>query len=162
MLLAATFLRKAAPGFGWRGHFNWNSIEPTSTIIIKNNWIGQVSKQTSSWRITTKTVNSFRRHGNFANGKMGDKKADKKETFNARTAGWKYHTRFVFIFGYMCCNKVCVYQRVSTNVFLWIKHWTYRRFEQIKMPNFHNESSLITIRLVARPLLWLSCTLVYM
>ena len=25
-----------------------------------------------------------------------------------------------------------------------------------------NESSLITIRLVARPLLWLSCTLVYM
>ena len=29
-------------------------------------------------------------------------------------------------------------------------------------PQLSNESSLITIRLVARPLLWLSCTLVYM
>ena len=35
----------------------------------------------------TKTVNSFRRHGNFANSELDDKKADKKWTMNARAAG---------------------------------------------------------------------------
>ena len=36
------------------------------------------------------------------------------------------------------------------------------RGNNLRFTNTHNESSLITIRLVARPLLWLSCTLVYM
>ena len=71
-------------------------------------------------------VNSFRPHGNFANSEMDDKKADKLWTVNARTAGRILHTRFVFIFGYTCCNLVCVYLRISTNVFLRIKHGTHR------------------------------------
>ena len=104
---------------------------------MKNNWIGQVSKQTLSWRITMKTVNSFRRHGNFANGVMGDQKADKK-TFNARTAGWMKHTQVVFIFGATCCNLVWVCLRMSTNVFIWMKHGNHRWFEQIRIPNFQD------------------------
>ena len=86
----------------------------------------------------TKTVNSFRSHGKFANSEMDDKKADKKSTMNARTAGRLQHTRFVFIFGETCCNVVCVCLRMSTNVFIWIKHGTHRWFEQIRFPNVQN------------------------
>ena len=51
-----------------------SKIGRLESSVITNNWIGQVSKQTSSWRIMTKTVNSFGRHGNFANGEKADKK----------------------------------------------------------------------------------------
>ena len=54
----------------------FNSIQFNSILLNKFN----------SKRITV-GLNSFRRHGNFANGEWATKKADRKETFNARTAG---------------------------------------------------------------------------
>ena len=75
----------------------------------------------------TKTVNSFRSHGNFANSEMDDKKADKNVQRTRELLEDCNTLVFVFIFGETCCNVVCVCLRMSTNVFIWIKHGTHRR-----------------------------------
>ena len=59
--------------------------------------------------------------------------------------------RFVFIFGETCCNVVCVCLRMSTNVFIWIKHGTHRWFEQIRIPNFQNYPLILRPRVSDAP-----------
>ena len=54
-------------------------------------------------------------------------------------------------------NKLSLNLKKSKYMFFFFKN----KHNKYKL-NTNNESSLITIRLVARPLLWLSCTLVYM
>ena len=63
---------------------------------------------------------------------------------NERANCWKIVTHsFVFIFSETCWNVVCVCLRMSTNVFIWIKHGTHRWFEQIRIPNFQNNPPIL-------------------
>ena len=71
---------------------------------------------------------------------------------NERANCWKFVTHsFVFIVGETCCNVVCVCLRMSTNVFIWIKHGTHRWFEQIRFPNFHNYLPILRPRVSDEP-----------
>ena len=73
----------------------------------------------------------------------------------------------------LCSDKKCIVKVIITKIhfqkhkiFLLqqvLKIISKYNYKMLIVINYHyNESSLITIRLVARPLLWLSCTLVYM
>ena len=59
-----------------------------------------------------------------------------KKKFLTRELLDEYYTLVLFLYSVTrAVIIVCVYQRVSTNVF---QHGTHRRFEQIRMPNFQN------------------------
>ena len=98
----------------------------------------------------TKTVDSFRSHGHFANSDMDDKKAD-TNVQRTRELLEDCNTLVVFIFGETCCNVVCVCLLMSTNVFIWIKHGTHRWFEQIRFPNFQNYPPIFRPRISDAP-----------
>ena len=117
---------------------NWNSILPTSTIMITINWIGHFSRKNLILTNNDENSKQFSSPWQLCQQRNGRQKSDKKRTMNARTAGRMYHTRFVFIFCETCCNIVCVCLCMPKNVFIWIKHWTHRWFEQIRIPNFQN------------------------